>query len=156
MRERSSPPTRHTTQRACARRSRTRELLSFGRALATRSNRSWGTTRRRWNSSKRWRRPCHFCRDCAQSSSSSSRSGQRCLPSTSASRLQSPPDATSARNRSFSSAGGLAVEKGPHVVAELLWVLVEEAVAGVGIDPQFGVREMLGEQVAVLGVHHRV
>src|SRR3954469_4785248 len=57
---------------------------------------------------------------------------------------------------SFHWAGGSGVEKSPHVVAELLWVLVEEAVPGVGIDPQLGVRKMLGQKPAVLGMHHRV
>ena len=42
------------------------------------------------------------------------------------------------------------------VVGEQLRVLVQEPVPGVGIDPQPGVGEAFGEQVAVLRVHHRV
>jgi hypothetical protein len=40
----------------------------------------------------------------------------------------------------------VVVEKGPDVLAELLGVLVEEAVAGVRVDAQPSVGQVMGEQ----------
>ena len=54
------------------------------------------------------------------------------------------------------SAAYLGLEECVDVAGEQFRVLVQEPVAGVGIDPQLGVGEVLGKQVAVLGVHHRV
>src|SRR4051794_25047119 len=48
------------------------------------------------------------------------------------------------------------LEKGVDIVGEQLRILVQEPVAGVGVDPQLGVGEVLGEQVAVWRMHHRV
>jgi hypothetical protein len=56
----------------------------------------------------------------------------------------------------WSGSAATYVSKCVDVVGEQLWVLVQEPVAGVRVDPQLGVREVLSEQVAVLGVHHRV
>ena len=42
------------------------------------------------------------------------------------------------------------------MVGEELRVLVEEAVVRVGIDPQVRFGQPVGEEPAVLGVHHRV
>jgi hypothetical protein len=42
------------------------------------------------------------------------------------------------------------------MVCELARVLVEEAVAGIRVDPQLCVGQVVGEKVAVLGDHHRV
>jgi hypothetical protein len=50
----------------------------------------------------------------------------------------------------------LRLEERVDVVGEQLGVLVQKSVAGVRIDPQLGVGEAFSEQVAVLGVHHRV
>jgi hypothetical protein len=49
-----------------------------------------------------------------------------------------------------------AVEKRVAVVCGQFRILVEEPVIGVGVDPQLGVRQVVCEQVAVLGDHHRV
>src|SRR4051794_15451784 len=51
---------------------------------------------------------------------------------------------------------GSGLQELPDVMDEQIRVLVEEAVAGVRVDAQLGVREMLGEQVTVARVHHRV
>jgi hypothetical protein len=42
------------------------------------------------------------------------------------------------------------------VAAEQSRVLIEEAVVRVRVDQELRVREVLGEEVAVLGVHHGV
>ena len=49
-----------------------------------------------------------------------------------------------------------AVEERTDMVCELLWVLIEEPVARIWVDPQLRVRQVLGEEVAVLGDHQRV
>ena len=52
--------------------------------------------------------------------------------------------------------GELRLEKGVDVGGEQLRVLVQEPVAGVRIDPQLRVWEVLSKQMAVLRMHHRV
>jgi DNA-binding CsgD family transcriptional regulator len=49
-----------------------------------------------------------------------------------------------------------AVEERSDVVRELFRVLIEESVAGVGVDPQLRVRQVPGEEAAVLRGHQRV
>src|SRR5262249_12399090 len=66
-------------------------------------------------------------------------------------------------HRTFPSLGlgryaqpSLAAQKCVDVVGELLWILIEKPMASVRVDPQLGVGQMVGAEIAVLGDHHRI